>query len=87
MLIGYAMCGSFCTFSRSIAAMERLSECGHQLIPIMSDAAYLTDTRFGKAADIRARVEGICKHEIIHTVANAEPLGPRRIFAVSDRFF
>lgn len=77
MLIGYAMCGSFCTFSRSIAVMERLSECGHQLIPIMSDAAYLTDTRFGKAADIRARVESICKREIIHTVANAEPLGPK----------
>lgn len=77
MLIGYAMCGSFCTLSRSIAVMEQLSKSGHELIPIMSDAAYSTDTRFGKAADIRARIEGICKREIIHTIADAEPLGPK----------
>lgn len=77
MLIGYALCGSFCTFSRSLAAMERLAAVGHTLVPIMSEAAYSTDTRFGKAEDIRRRIEDITGGEIIHTVADAEPLGPK----------
>ncbi len=77
MLIGYALCGSFCTFSRSIAMMEKLSADGHEILPIMSEIAYFTDTRFGKAEDIRKRIKAICKREIIHTVDAAEPLGPK----------
>lgn len=76
MLIGYAFCGSFCTISRSIDAMASLSAMGHELVPIMSEIAYTTDTRFGKAADIRECIEKICGREIIHTVKDAEPLGP-----------
>ena len=77
MLIGYALCGSFCTFSRSIAVMERLRADGHQILPIMSEIAYSTDTRFGRAEDIRRRITEICEREIIHTVEAAEPLGPK----------
>lgn len=77
MLIGYAFCGSFCTFSRSIAVMEKLRANGHEIIPIMSHIAYSTDTRFGRAKDIRERIKGICAQEIIHTVEDAEPLGPK----------
>ncbi len=76
MLIGYALCGSFCTIARSIKVMERLAADGHKLVPIMSECAYTTDTRFGKAADICARIEQICDREIIRTVKDAEPLGP-----------
>lgn len=77
MLIGYALCGSFCTFSRSLAVMEQLASLGHTLVPIMSEVAYTTDTRFGKAEDIRRRIEGITGREIIHAVEAAEPLGPK----------
>ncbi len=77
MLIGYAMCGSFCTFSRSLAVMERLMADGHELLPIMSEIAYSTDTRFGKAEDIRRKVVSLCGHDIIKTVEEAEPLGPK----------
>lgn len=77
MLIGYALCGSFCTFRRSLSVMEQLAADGHTLIPIMSEIAYTTDTRFGKAEDIRGQIERICKNSIIHTVADAEPLGPK----------
>lgn len=76
MLIGYALCGSFCTIARSMKMMEALTREGHELVPIMSECAYTTDTRFGAAADIRERIEGICGREIIHTVEDAEPLGP-----------
>ena len=74
MLIGYAMCGSFCTFERSLKALERLSAAGHEIIPIMSKNAYETDTRFGRASMIRERVKA-AGGEIINTIAAAEPFG------------
>ena len=77
MLIGYALCGSFCTFSRSIAVMEKLIALGHELIPIMSSVAYSTDTRFGKAEDMRWRIISLCGKDIIKNVEEAEPLGPK----------
>jgi dipicolinate synthase subunit B len=43
----------------------------------MSENAYKTDTRFGKASDIREQVEIICKRPIIHGIVDAEPLGPK----------
>ncbi len=77
MLIGYGLCGSFCTFERSIAVMKKLRGEGHKILPVMSDAAYNTDTRFGKAAEIRAEIEKICGEKIINTIEGAEPLGPK----------
>lgn len=76
-MIGYAICGSFCTFSKSLEQLEGLKKSGYDIIPIMSDNAYSTDTRFWAAEEFRKRVEDICGHEIIHTVVGAEPLGPK----------
>ena len=45
----------------------------------MSDNAYATDTRFGKAADFIWEIEDICKNKIIHTIVGAEPIGPKRM--------
>lgn len=76
-MIGYAICGSFCTFSASLVALERLSLLGYELQPIMSENAYSTDTRFWLASEFRERVEAICGRKIIRTIADAEPLGPK----------
>ena len=75
-MIGYAFCGSFCTFSDSFAEFSRLIDGGHDIIPIMSENAYYTDTRFQRAEEFSRRVESVCGRKIIHTVADAEPLGP-----------
>lgn len=75
-MIGYAFCGSFCTFSRSFAAMEQLLSRGHEIQPIMSEIAYQTDTRFGLARDWVARIEERCQRSVIHTIVASEPLGP-----------
>ncbi len=77
--IGFAMCGSFCTFSRAIPQMERLVETGYSVIPIMSETAYSTDTRFGKAADFADKIEKLTGREIIHTIGAAEPIGPKKL--------
>lgn len=76
-VIGFALTGSFCTFRKVLAEMERLSAAGAQLVPIMSQNSYTTDTRFGKAADINAQIEKICGRSIISTIAEAEPIGPK----------
>ena len=69
-MIGYCFCGSFCTVSRSVGIMRNLAA-------IMNDSVYSTDTRFGKAVDTIRAVEDICKVPVIHTIVDAEPLGPQ----------
>ena len=58
--IGFAITGSFCTFKVVFPQMNLLVEHGYRVIPIMSDNAYGTDTRFGNAADWVAQAEEIC---------------------------
>ena len=77
MKIGYCFTGSFCTFARSYSALEGLERAGHELVPIMSENAYYTDTRFALAEEFSSRVEELCGRRIIHTVVDAEPLGPK----------
>ncbi len=76
-MLGYAFCASFCTFSKSISALAELVAAGYEIQPIVSERAYSTDTRFYKAADFVARVETTAGRKIIHTVEDAEPLGPK----------
>ena len=75
--LGWAMTGSFCTFDKTIAEMARLKSMDYEILPVMSDNAYSTSTRFGKARDIVTRVEDICGKSVIHTIPGAEPIGPK----------
>lgn len=77
--IGFAMCGSFCTFSRAIAQIERLKAEDYNVIPIMSETAYSTDTRFGKARDFIDRIEKKTGNKIIASISEAEPIGPKKM--------
>lgn len=77
--VGFALCGSFCTFSQVIPIIEKLVNEGYNLIPIMSHAAYTTNTRFGKAQDFIETIENICQKQIIHTIFQAEPIGPKKL--------
>ena len=79
LTLGFALCGSFCTFSRAMEEMRRAAAAGYRLVPIMSQNAYETDTRFGRAADFIWEAEDICGRKVIHTIAGAEPLGPKRM--------
>lgn len=81
MKIGFAMCGSFCTFAQVFPVMEVLSR-EHSVTPIFSDAAYSTDTRFGKAAEHIQRAETICDVLPIHTIVQAEPIGPKKLLDI-----
>lgn len=76
-MIGFALTGSFCTISNSLMIMEELSDEGYEILPIFSEALYSTDTRFGMAEDILKKVETITKRKIIHSIVDAEPIGPK----------
>ena len=58
--------------------MQALAE-QYQLIPILSETSYDTDTRFGRAEEFRTAIEEICKRPIIHTIPQAEPIGPKKL--------
>lgn len=75
-MIGYAMCGSFCTLAESLSVMEELVRGGEEVQPIMSENVYSTDTRFFEARELVSTVRRITGRNIIHTVKDAEPLGP-----------
>lgn len=81
-VVGFALCGSFCTFGEVIPQIEKLKKLNYDIVPIMSEIAYYTDTRFGKAEDFRNKIETICKHEIWHTIPEVEPIGPKKLFDV-----
>lgn len=77
--IGFALTGSFCTFKAVFEQLGVLLEQGYHVIPIMSENAYSIDTRFGRAADWVEKVEAMCGEKVIHTIAQAEPIGPKKL--------
>ena len=73
--LGFALCGSFCTHEKALGVMASLAE-SYTLVPILSEAAAGTDTRFGTAAALIKRVTALCGREPITTITEAERLGP-----------
>lgn len=78
MNVGFALCGSFCTFEKAFAAMADVASI-HTVTPIFSQAAYTTDTRFGTAQAHIDRATQICGREPLHSVVQVEPIGPKRL--------
>jgi dipicolinate synthase subunit B len=78
-MIGFAMCGSYCTHKKAVDELKVLLSQGNSIQPIMSENVYSTDTYFGRCGDLIETVEGLCGRKVIHTVVDAEPLGPKTI--------
>ena len=76
--LGFAMTGSFCTWSSVIPQMEKLTEF-YEIYPGGGGGSYCSDNRFGKAADWIERVEEICGRKIWHTIEEVEPIGPKNL--------
>lgn len=86
MNIGYALTGSFCTFSQTINQIEKLVELKANVFPVFSFNSQNIDTRFGKAKDFMNKIEKITGNKIITTIEDAEPIGPKNnldIFVVA----
>ena len=76
-MIGYAFCGSFCTHKSSVEVMRSLIKKGYDILPIMSENVYGTDTRFGTARELVGTVEELTGKKIVHSIVEAEVLGPK----------
>ncbi len=76
-MIGYAFCGSFCTHKSSVEVMKRLLGKGYEILPIMSENVYNTDTRFGTARELIDTVEELTCKKVVHSIVEAEALGPK----------
>lgn len=81
MTIGFAMCGSFCTFSRVFPVMEALAK-EHTVIPIFSHSAATLNSRFGTAEEHLRRAEAICGRPVLTVIPEAEPIGPKKLLDV-----
>ena len=81
MEIGFALCGSFCTFSQVFPIMEQLAK-EYNVTPIFSPAAYDTDTRFGTAREHIRRAAEVCGKDPLYTLAQVEPIGPKKLLDI-----
>lgn len=81
MNVGFAMCGSFCTYSKVFPIMELLSR-DYNITPIFSQSSYTTDSRFGTAQEHMEAVQEICGKPPLHTIGQVEPIGPKKLFDI-----
>ncbi len=75
--VGFAFCGSFCTLSNAIDALEKTAARYTHVIPIVSETVAATDTRFGPAHEFMREMERICGRRVIAAIRDAEPIGPK----------
>ena len=78
MEIGFALCGSFCTYDKVFPVMEELAKV-HHIIPIFSFAGSSMDSRFGTATEHLERAREICGRSPLRTVEGVEPIGPKKL--------
>lgn len=75
-MIGFALCGSFCTVRRALAELERLT-ARYEVQGIVSESVANTDTRFARADDVLRELRELTGRELIADIVGAEPLGPK----------
>lgn len=77
--VGFAFCGSFCTFSTAMSALEAVKARFGDVTPIVSENSAALDTRFGEAHNWLREMERICDKRVIDTLPKAEPIGPKKL--------
>ena len=77
--VGFALTGSFCTFTKTIEQISKLMQEGAEVIPIMSFNGYNINTKFGNSEEFIKKIEVITGKKIIHTIEEAETIGPKEM--------
>ena len=80
--VGFAVTGSFCTFSRILPAMQEFVNEGAIVQPIFSPVVSHEDTRFFQAEDFAKRVQEITGKKIWVTLNEVEPIGPKKLLDI-----
>ena len=77
--IGFAITGSFCTLQQIVSQIANLVNLGADILPIISYNIDTTDTRFMIANDLKNIIFEITGKHPIHTIKDAEPIGPKQL--------
>ena len=80
--VGFAFCGSFCTYDMAMTALEEVKRRYSDVTPIVSETGAATDTRFGNAHDFMREMQRICDKRPIDSIKAAEPIGPQKLLDV-----
>ena len=80
--IGFAFCGSYCTYDQVFPALKKTAEQYETVLPIVSEHSAVTDTRFGTAKEQLQTIESITNHHILKTIPEVEPIGPQKLLDV-----
>ena len=80
--VGFALCGSFCTHEKALTALKRLTEEYETVIPIVSENAAFTDTRFGTSDALLEQLEELTGHEVLCDIPSVEPIGPKGLLDI-----
>ena len=80
--VGFAVCGSFCTHEQVLQALKELTEHYETVIPIASENAAFTDTRFGTSDDLLEKLEDLTGNEVLCDIPSVEPIGPKKLLDV-----
>ena len=80
--VGFAVCGSFCTHQQVLQALEKLTAVYETVIPIASENAAFTDTRFGTSDDLLEKLEDLTGNDVLCDLPSVEPIGPKGLLDV-----
>ena len=75
--IGIALTGSFCTFEKTFAELQKLADAGADIYPILSDASQTIESRFGKPDTYVTKIKASTGRDPIVSIPGAEPIGPK----------
>ncbi len=80
--VGFAVCGSFCTHAAVLRVLEQLTELYETVIPIASENAAFTDTRFGTSDGLMEQLEDLTGNDVLCDIPAVEPIGPQKLLDV-----
>lgn len=80
--IGFAFTGSFCTFEKVLSELEKLAYTGADITPVISYSVDSLDTKFGTAYEWKRRIEAVTGKNVIRTITDAEPIGPKALLDI-----
>lgn len=75
--VGVALTGSFCTFEKMFVQLQKLSEAGADIYPILSNASQTISCRFGAPEEYLQKITKITGRRPILKIEEAEPIGPK----------
>lgn len=77
----FGICGSFCNHAAVLRQLEALCE-HNEVQAVVSTAVYENSTRFFEREVFLGNVEKLTKHDIIHSIVEAEKVGPSNAYDI-----